>query len=645
MNKKALIFVSILPLFALTACNNGQSSVTSGSSMPSVSSGSSDSSSNGSSNSTSNVTSGSENTSSSNSSNSSVSVPAYPSLREVMTNISALNNYTYSMYDEIFDMTTNMYYTENAYYVDYVNPSIDSAVDYGYAEDSKGQVFSFAIEDDEIVPGDYYRTATGNIVTGLWANAIISFADFNINAFADTPSTDNHYQITDDSNKLLFAALAGYGDVYVMPYVTVEVEVTGENSFISTVTFTPEGNDKYTGSCYGTFQAIGETVIPHIDEYIANGGSAATNDADSLISVLQTLKDSNNYTLEVTTSSNHYIDTVTNDYYFSENVNNPSASKGYLNVPDHAYNFTMSDGAVVLGNEISYTSTTSKSFWDNVSSVHNFKNINLSDIQLEQTADGLKLANNVSFLSSLYNLVHSTAFFPSVNVSTDYAIFTEIEDDSLSFTLHIESEADFNVKITKIKTTENTVISDYIETIKNHDPSDISALVDMIKKIQAAATYQISLTNSFSSFAPALSSVGSLKISVSSDNYFVENLTDSTKSYGYKMNNGVLSKYTLNGEEEVFSETFEGDMANNDVFTTVSAIDADNLKGEATLQGDYIINDDAILSLFASLFTFPADTFITNVSQITLSITNENTLHVEGSTTFYGSFKADIVIL
>ena len=167
----------------------------------------------------------------------------------------------------------------------------------------------------------------------------------------------------------------------------------------------------------------------------------------------------------------------------------------------------------------------------------------------------------------------------------------------------------------------------------------------MIKKIQAAATYQISLTNSFSSFAPALSSVGSLKISVSSDNYFVENLTDSTKSYGYKMNNGVLSKYTLNGEEEVFSETFEGDMANNDVFTTMSAIDADNLKGEATLQGDYIINDDAILSLFASLFTFPADTFITNVSQITLSITNENTLHVEGSTTFYGSFKADIVIL
>ena len=309
MNKKALIFVSILPLFALTACNNGQSSVTSGSSMPSVSSGSSDSSSNGSSDSTSNVTSGSENTSSSNSSNSSVSVPAYPSLREVMTNISALNNYTYSMYDEIFDMTTNMYYTENAYYVDYVNPSIDSAVDYGYAEDSKGQVFSFAIEDDEIVPGDYYRTATGNIVTGLWANAIISFADFNINAFADTPSADNHYQITDDSNKLLFAALAGYGDVYVMPYVTVEVEVTGENSFISTVTFTPEGNDKYTGSCYGTFQAIGETVIPHIDEYIANGGSAATNDADSLISVLQTLKDSNNYTLEVTTSLSLMITT------------------------------------------------------------------------------------------------------------------------------------------------------------------------------------------------------------------------------------------------------------------------------------------------------------------------------------------------
>lgn len=637
MNKKALIFVAILPLFALTACGKGHSSVTSGSSMPSVSSGSSDSSSSS--------TSNSENTSSSNSSNSSVSVPAYPSLREVMTNISTLKNYTYSMYDEIFDMTTNMYFTENAYYVDYENPSNDSAVPFGYAEDLEGQIFEFVIENEQIVPGDYARTTTGNVISDLWANAIISFSDFNIDAFQDTPSNDNRYLITDASNKQLFAMLAGYGDVYVMPYVTVEVEVTGENSFISTVTFTPEGNDKYTGSCYGTLEAINETTIPYIDEYIANGGSAATNDADALISVLQTLKDSNNYTLEVTTSTSHYIDTVTNDYYFSENVNNPSASKGYLNIPDHAYNFTMPNGEVVLGNEISYTSSTSKSFWDNVSSVHNFKNINLSDIQLEQTADGLKLANNVSFLSSLYDLVHSTSFFPTVNINTDYVIFTEIEDDSLSFTLHIESEADFNVKITKIKTTENTVISDYIDTIKNHDASDISALVDMIKKIQAAATYQISLTNSFSSFAPALSSVGSLKISVSSDNYFVENLTDSTKSYGYKMNNGVLSKYTLNGEEEIFTETFEGDMTNNEVFTTISAIDADTLTGEVTLQGNYIINDDAILSLFASLFTFPADTFITNVSQITLSITNENTLHVEGSTTFYGSFKADIVIL
>lgn len=637
MNKKVLIFVAILPLFALTACDKGQSSVTSGSSMPSVSSGSSDSSSSS--------TSNSENTSSSNSSNSSVSVPAYPSLREVMTNISTLKNYTYSMYDEIFDMTTNMYFTENAYYVDYENPSNDSAVPFGYAEDLEGQIFEFVIENEQIVPGDYARTTTGNVISDLWANAIISFSDFNIDAFQDTPSNDNRYLITDASNKQLFAMLAGYGDVYVMPYVTVEVEVTGENSFISTVTFTPEGNDKYTGSCYGTLEAINETTIPYIDEYIANGGSAATNDADALISVLQTLKDSNNYTLEVTTSTSHYIDTVTNDYYFSENVNNPSASKGYLNIPDHAYNFTMPNGEVVLGNEISYTSSTSKSFWDNVSSIHNFKEINLSDISLEQTSDGLKLSNNTSFLSSLYDLVHSTSFFPTVNINTDYVIFTEIEDDSLSFTLHIESEADFNVKITKIKTTENTVISDYIETIKNHDASDISTLIDMIKKIQTAATYQISLTNNFSSFAPDLSSVGSLKISVSSDNYFVENLTDSTKSYGYKMNNGVLSKYTLNGEEEVFSETFEGDMTNNEVFTTISAIDADTLTGEVTLQGNYIINDDTILSLFASLFTFPADTFITNVSQITLSITNENTLHVEGSTTFYGSFKADIVIL
>ncbi len=563
-----------------------------------------------------------------------------------MRNVSGLKNYTYSMYDEIFDMTTEISFTENAYYVSYDNPSTESAVPFGYAEDLEGRVFEYRIENDSIVPGDYYRNTDGSIRTDLWANAIISFADFNIEALPDQPTSDNRYVITDESNRLLFAALAGYGDVYVMPYVTVEVEVTGENSFVSTVTFTPEGNDKYTGRCTGTLTKIGETVIPYIDSYLQGGGSAAESHADTLLLLLQTLKSENNYTLEVVSSTHHYRDTVTSDYYYSDNVDNPASSKGYLNLPDHAYNFTMSaDGEVVLGNEITYTSSSSKSFWDNVSSVHNFRDINLSDLPLEETSEGLKSSGNLSFLNSLYSLVHSTSFFPSVDIDTDYVLFTDIEEERLSFTLHIESEADFEVTITDIGLTKNDAVSEFIETMKDHDSTDLSGLVDSIRKIQQANSYQISLVNNFSAFAPSLSGVGSLRLTVTADDYFVENQTDSSKSYGYRMNEGVLTRYTMEGGEIVFGETFDGNMEDNDVFVTMNDIDADHLVAEWTLQGDYRISDDDTLSLFASLLTFPTTDFLTNVSQISLTVLPEGGLRIEESTSFYGSFEAEVSIL
>ncbi len=52
----------------------------------------------------------------------------YPSLQEVMTNVSKLKNYTYTLEDEIFDMTTKMYFTEKAYYVDYINANSSQAI-------------------------------------------------------------------------------------------------------------------------------------------------------------------------------------------------------------------------------------------------------------------------------------------------------------------------------------------------------------------------------------------------------------------------------------------------------------------------------------------------------------------------------------
>lgn len=618
MKKKFLTVILALPIFMLVACNN-QTGV-----------GSSSSSSENSVSSQTPITSSSTN-------------KELPSLQQVMRNIAELKNYTYTMNDEIFDMTTNIYYTEKAYYVDYINPSNDSAVPFGYAEDNSNQVFEFIIEDNQVVPGDFYRNQQGSVISGLWDNAIISFADFNIDAFSNQVSEDNTYKITDDANKLLFAVLAGYGDVYVLPYIEVSVEVTSETSFISTVTFTPD-NPNYTGSCVGELHSIGETEIPYIDEYIENGGSAKVDLSENLISVLQTLKNDNNYTLEVTNSSNsnHYIDTVTSDYYYSDNKLTPSLSKGYLNLANSAYNFTLEGNQVVIGSEITYSSSTSHSFWDNVSSIHNFKNINLSNLSLEEVEGGLKLSNNVSVLTSLYDLVHTVNYFPVVNAETDYALFTSISDTKLEFDLHIESEATFHVVITNINTTKNDVIESYIEENKDFDSSDISKLIETFTSIKDSKNYKIVLENKFSTFAPNLNEIGNIEINVSETNYLVKNLSDETKSYGYKMNEGKLTRYTLVEGEEVLGDTYDGDMLENDVFTSLNNLDTSSFKADATLQDEYIVTDSATIEFIANLLTFPSSDFMTYISKLTLEVVSESSISIIGTTSFYGSFSAVI---
>ena len=441
----------------------------------------------------------------------------YPSIQEVMRGLSDRKNYTFTMEDGIFDMTTDMYFTEKAYYVDYKDATLESAVPFGYAEDADGSVFEFTLNGDQVTPGEYLRSNSGEVIKDLWANAIISFADFNIDALPSTPTEDNIYPITDDANKTLFALLSGYGDAFVLPYVTVTAEVISEDAFKVIIHFAPD-NEQYTGDCVCTVRDIGTTKIPGIDEYLAEGGKGTQDTDQTLLDVLQKLKSDGNYTIESTSPSTHYVDTVTADYYYSDNQSNPASSKGYINLGEHAYNFTMPDGKVQIGSEITYTTSPSKSFWD------------------------------------FYNLVHSTSFFPSVNVSTDYLLFTSVSDTALSFTLHIEAEADFTVTISNIGTTKDEAIESFIEENKNFDKNDISGLTNAVNSL-ASGNYTIALDNKFSAFANDLASVGSLNIAVSSDDYFITNLTDEKDSYGYKMIDGTLSKYAYEEGQQIVMDS------------------------------------------------------------------------------------------
>lgn len=572
-------------------------------------------------------------------SSSTAPVVQYPSIQDVMRGLSEKRNYTFTMEDGIFDMTTDMYFTEKAYYVDYKDATLESAVPFGYAEDADGSVFEFALNGDQVTPGEYLRSNSGEVIKDLWANAIISFADFNIDALPSTPTEDNVYPITDDANKTLFALLSGYGDAFVLPYVTVTAEVISEDAFKVIIHFAPD-NEQYTGDCVCTVRDIGTTKIPGIDEYLAEGGKGTQDTDQTLLDVLQKLKSDGNYTIESTSPSTHYVDTVTADYYYSDNKNTPASSKGYINLGEHAYNFTMPDGKVQIGSEITYTSSTSKSFWDNVSSIHNLSTLNLSDFAVEETSDGLKLTNNVSVLNSFYNLVHSTSFFPSVNVSTDYLLFTSVSDTALSFTLHIEAEADFTVTISNIGTTKDEAIESFIEENKNFDKNDISGLTNAVNSL-ASGNYTIALDNKFSAFANDLASVGSLNIAVSSDDYFITNLTDEKDSYGYKMIDGTLSKYAYEEGQQIVVDTFEGTMEDNDVFLTLKDIDFAGLDITHNIGGTYTLKGADGLTAIANLLTLPTGAFTTYLSSLTLSV-DGGAIAISGTTSWYGSFSATI---
>ena len=97
-NRHSSKLLLILPALGLIACGGKGAS----SSQPSTGSGSQDSS----------ELPGSG-------SSSTAPVVQYPSIQDVMRGLSEKRNYTFTMEDGIFDMTTDMYFTEKAYYVDY----------------------------------------------------------------------------------------------------------------------------------------------------------------------------------------------------------------------------------------------------------------------------------------------------------------------------------------------------------------------------------------------------------------------------------------------------------------------------------------------------------------------------------------------
>lgn len=625
MNKRFLA-LPVLAVLALASCTPQSSSPSSSSTKDSSSSLSSSDST-------------LDSTLSSPDSSSSSVVEQLPDLKTVMTNLASLRNYTYTLEDEIFDVTTTFRYTEKAYYY---NPSKEEhgGTAYGYAQSNDDEVFEYTIVDGEIVPEEALRNTNGQIVTDLWNQAIISFYDFNIEAFPSVATEDNTYEITDSANKLLFSLLAGYGDAFVSDYITVTVEVLSENTIRSVVHFEPD-NPNYVGDCIGVVGDVGTTTIPEIEAYLEAGlGPKEDTNAD-FVALLEKLKATKKYHLQLETGTNTYGIDFNDSYYLQQNMTTDTTKRGALVLGEAIYSFTMTDSKVAIREEITYSSSTAEKtdLWHQFS-FNNFSIINLSDLALTENEDGtFTLEDNTSVLSTFLAISYPDAFFPSVN-ETDYVLFSDIQEDGFRYRYHSETLGDATGIVSGISTHSNPTVEAFIEANKDFDPEDLTALQAMLDKLSQAKNYTIDLTNNFSAFVPALST-GNALLTFTEDAYYYANEKDDTLSLGYReKEDGIYSFKLVDDMVSEETKTEANALYGQNLFASFSDYDYANIDGKRNFDDTYTITDSSFIQAIGEICRLDAS-FSSTVSSMTLAL-GENSLSITGKTSFYGSCNIDV---
>lgn len=597
---------------------------------------------NGSSTNTTNTTTVAPTTTATPTTNSPTSTPVeqFPSIKEVIANLALERNYTYEMVDEIFDVTTTMRFIPNAFYY---HPSQfeHGGDDYGYAQSNDRQVFEYVIENGEVVPDEVVRSKNGDIKTDLWKDTIISFYDFHVAALPSIPTANNTYEITDDANKTLFAGLAGYADVFALPYITIQVEVLSEKSFRSILHFAPD-NPAYTGNVIGTVKDIGTTTIPEIEAYLAAGLGPKESTSTDVIELLTKLKNSKKYQIDVVTSTKHYIDLYHDDYYYSYDSLATGSEKGYFGLNNHIYSFKIVNGQVSINNEITYNNEDHSNIW-----VHNlfnsFASINLSDLAItKEDDDSFTIANNISVLGTFFNLVHSTGFFPSPN-EADTVNIKLVDDSSFEFIYNRYDGSTYNCTVSNIGSASNSIVDAYLASGGDiPDANDLSRLTNKLTDLKNGKNYTLTVTEAISFPPSGFTKTGNKEIRFTENAYYLDNKTNASLSLGYAKDElGVYNFTKVDGQEVKGEYVKENDVNVQDLygsnlFSSFISIDPTSVTGEQKLDQSFSITDSATLLSLLSIGGYDGTAIASSLTCIATVSEDVTTFKISlGS--FYGS--------
>ena len=573
------------------------------------------------------------------SSSSSSNIVPQPSIKEVFTRLKQLDNYTLKFDDQFLNSSMTYQYTSDAVYVTNINKKGEEE-SYGYANSKNNEVFGFTIENDKINPTSALKDNQGTAYTD-WRQMMLSLNDIDLDFLSDEASSDNKYQIKyeeDLVNYIIFVGLAGWFDVMGIQYVTAYCEITGENDFVISLYF-DTGTDT-SGYCYITLEDVGETQIPLIQEYINEGKGPKVDESSKILQFMTEVKGSQNFKVEVTTSTSKFIDIFNEDYYFTYDLLNESTNSGYAVIKEKIYNITKSNGAVQLGNEITYTSSDKSDLWGNVLTNKSFANINLSSANFNLTENEGKydLAYDYGVYTILLAVTHTRSIFgPAAPNENDKVYFT-LGENLLTYNYLSEVHGNFVVTISELGLAKDLSIEEFIAST-NENTGLESSLSETLNSVKTSKNYTMKLTDNFA-YANALL-VGSTEIKFTEKHIYLNNLEDSSKSYGYYCDGFATYKYNIVEEKATKLET---NMTTNPfkLMKSFADISLDNLPTESEGDGSYIINDSSFITTLGEIFNLSASAFPIYFSSIKV-VCNEGSIRfTNASSGFYGSFVIEI---
>lgn len=459
-------------------------------------------------------------------------------LKQMMSEYQKLGNYTYTVDDRIFDITTTLRYTKNAFYYQ-PDKEEHGGNPYGYAENETG-VFPFTITDDGVKMEAYLTDSKGEYIHNMWFTKILSFLDIDIDALPDEAEEEKIYRITDANNKLLISGLAGFGDAVLQNYIDVYIELTSDVTF-RTIVHTSGLPEGYNGYAYGTISSIGTTTIPEIESLLAEGKGPERLDS-ALLDMLKTLQSAKNYRIVLSGAVNT-VDSYTVRNYYSKNLDDDTLSKGFAGSSDGVFRYRIDGEDVVPGEVVSNgTGGVFSSIWG-MTGLYSFYEMSLTNLTYEKKEDGAYSITNFATVNTFAQIAHVESDRASDTANTLSVI---LNDTGMEFTLNVKDFGVINGTVDQIGSTGIPEIEAYVSSgggpLVYEDFDDAGRQV--LSTLNRAKNYSLRITSTYASNAFVLE-----KKFVS--NAYYQEYQDHRNDFGYIERDDGIFRFSLEGETAI----------------------------------------------------------------------------------------------